>query len=147
MSDDDGSLFGLGRGSLTAIGAVLVVIGIILILVAATTLTAPSSNPFDFAASQARMSSAFGTAVVGMILLGVGGVALRLGLIRPVTTYVDSEASPAIERVSEAAGEGLRQGFGAITITRGYIVTVKCRNCGYLENELAVYCGKCGKPL
>ena len=55
MSDDDGSLFGLGRGSLTAIGGVLVVIGIILFLVAATTLTALSSNPFDFAASQARM--------------------------------------------------------------------------------------------
>ena len=147
MSSDDGSLFGLGRGSLTAIGAVLIVIGIILFLAAATTLMAPSSNPFDFAANQARMSSAFGTAVVGMILLGVGGVALRLGLIRPVTTYVASEASPAIERVSEAAGEGLRQGFGANPLQSGSIVKVKCRNCGYLENEDAVYCGKCGKPL
>src|SRR3989454_9762212 len=113
MSDDDGSLFGLGRGSLTAIGAVLVVIGIILILVAATTLTAPSSNPFDFAASQARMSSAFGTAGVGMIFFGVGGEGLRLWLIRPVTSYGASEAFPAYERDSEAAGEGLRQGVGA----------------------------------
>src|SRR5437870_12298383 len=129
MSDDDGSLFGLDRGSLTAIGAVLVVIGIILILVAATTLTAPSSNPFDFAASQARMSSAFGTAVVGMIRLGGGGVALRLGLIRPVTSYVASEASPAIERVSEAAGEGLRQGLGANQLKSGTDIKVKCRNC------------------
>jgi len=93
------------------------------------------------------MSSAFGTAVVGMILLGVGGVALRLGLIRPVTSYVASEASPAIERVSEAAGEGLRQGFGANPLQTGSVVKVKCRNCGYLENEDAVYCGKCGKPL
>src|SRR6267143_4714826 len=68
MSSDDGSLFGLGRGSLTAIGAVLFVIGIILFLVAATTMMAPSSNPFDFAANQAKMSSSFGTAVIGMIL-------------------------------------------------------------------------------
>src|SRR5207245_7717608 len=114
---------------------ILVVIGIILFLVAATTLTAPSSNPFDFAATQARMSSAFGTAVVGMILLGVGGVALRLGLIRPVTSYVASEASPAIERVSEAAGEGLRQGCGGDPLQSGSVIKVKCRNCGYLENE------------
>jgi hypothetical protein len=147
MSSDDGSLFGLGRGSLTAIGAVLVVIGIILFLVAATTMMAPSSNPFDFAANQARMSSSFGTAVIGMILLGAGGIALRLGLIRPVTTYVASEASPAIERVSEAAGEGLRQGFGTNPLQSGSVVKVKCRNCGYLENEDAIYCGKCGKPL
>src|SRR5437879_7112621 len=147
MSDDDGSLFGLGRGSLTAIGGVLVVIGIILFLVAATTLTALSSSPFDFAASQARMSSAFGTAVVGMILLGVGGVALRLGLVSRVTSYVASEASPAIERVSEAAGEGLRQGFGATPLQSGSVIKVKCRNCGYLENEDAIYCGKCGNPL
>src|SRR2546425_11875379 len=112
MSDDDGSLFGLGRGSLTVIGAMLVVFGIILFLVAATTLTAPSSNPFYFAASQARMRSAFGTAVVGMILLGVGGVALRLGLVRAVASYFACEASPAVERVSEAAGEGVRQRFG-----------------------------------
>src|SRR3989442_15948934 len=112
MSSDDGSLFGLGRGSLTAIGAVLVVIGIILFLVAATNLTAPPSNPFDFAASQARMSSAFGTAVVGVGLLGVGGGVLRLGVIRPVTTYVGCERSPAVERGSEAAGEGFGQRVG-----------------------------------
>src|SRR5437867_13409283 len=110
MSSDDGSLFGLGRGSLIAIGAVLVVIGIILFLVAATTVTAPSSKPFDFAATQARMSSAFGTTLVGMILLGVGGVALRLGLVRPVTSCVASDALPAIGRVSGAVVEGLRHG-------------------------------------
>ncbi len=147
MSDDDGSLFGLGRGSLTVIGGILVLIGIILFLAAATSLTAPSSNPFDFAAEQASMSSAFGTAVIGMTLLGAGVVSLRLGLIRPVTSYVASEASPAIERVSEAAGEGLMEGFGANPLQSGSVVKVKCRNCGYLENEDAVYCGKCGKPL
>jgi dipeptide/tripeptide permease len=108
MSSDDGSLFGLGRGSLTAIGAVLMVIGIILLLAAATSLMAPSPNPFDFAANQARMNSSFVTAVIGMVFLAVGGGALRFGLMRPVTTYVASEASPAVERVSEAAAEGLK---------------------------------------
>ncbi len=147
MSRDDGSLFGLGRGSLTAIGATLMAIGIILFLVAATSMMTPASNPFDFAASQARMNSTFITALIGMILLALGFGALRLGMIRPVTTYVASEASPAIERVSEAAAEGLKKGFGVSPVRGESVVKVKCRNCGYLENEDAIYCGKCGKPL
>jgi hypothetical protein len=147
MSSDDGSLFGLGRGSLTAIGAVLMVIGTILLLAAATSLMAPSPNPFDFAANQARMNSSFVTTVIGMVFLAVGGGALRFGLIRPVTTYVAAEASPAVARVSEAAAEGLKQGFGVNPLRSDPVVKVKCRNCGYLENEDAIYCGKCGKPL
>ena len=147
MSRDDGSLFGLSRGSLTAIGAILMVIGIIILLAAATSLTTPTSDPFDFAANQARMNSSFVTAAIGMILLAVGFGALKFGMIRPVTTYVASQASPAIERVSEAAAEGLKKGFGANPVTGESVVKVKCRNCGYLENEDAMYCGKCGKPL
>ncbi len=147
MSGDEGSLFGLSRGSLTAIGAILMVIGIIILLAAATSLTTPTSDPFDFAANQARMNSSFVTAAIGMILLAVGFGALKFGMIRPVTTYVASEASPAIERVSEAAAEGLKKGFGANPLTGESVVKVKCRNCGYLENEDAMYCGKCGKPL
>ncbi len=147
MSGDEGSLFGLSRGSLTAIGAILMVIGIIILLAAATSLTTPTSDPFDFAANQVRMNSSFVTAAIGMILLAVGFGALKFGMIRPVTTYVASEASPAIERVSEAAAEGLKKGFGANPLTGESVVKVKCRNCGYLENEDAMYCGKCGKPL
>jgi len=146
MSRDGGSLFGLDRGSLTAIGAILMVIGIILFLVSATSIMAPS-NPFDFAANQARMNSSFVTAFIGIIFLALGFGALRLGLIRPVTTYVASEASPAIELVSEAAAGGLKKGFGANPLKNESVVKVKCRNCGYLESEDAIYCGKCGKPL
>src|SRR5467141_600010 len=83
MSSDDGSLFGLGRGSLTVIGAVLMVIGIILFLAAASSLMAPSPNPFDFATTQARMNSSFVTAVIGMVFLAVGGGVVRFGLVRP----------------------------------------------------------------
>ena len=147
MRGGDGSLLGLDRESLTAIGAVLMVIGIILFLIAATSMLTLTSNPFDFAATQARMSSSFVTAFIGIILLAIGFGALRLGMVRPVTTYLASEASPAIERVSEAAAEGLKEGFGANPLKSEAVVKVKCRNCGYLENEDATYCGKCGKPL
>ena len=147
MGRDDTSLFGLNRGSLTAIGAILIIISIILFLVAVTSLMAPTSNPIDFAARQAQMNSSFVTALIGMVLLAVGFGALRLGMIRPVITYVASEASPAIERVSEAAAEGLKKEFGTSPLRGESVVKVKCRNCGYLENEDAIYCGKCGKPL
>ena len=147
MSNDGGTLFGLNRTQLTVIGAVLAVIGIILFLSAASTMGTPSADPFDFAATQARMFSAFGTAVVGMIFLGLGGVALRFGLVRPVTSYVASEASPAIERASEAAGLGLKEGFGGNPLQSQTVVKVKCRNCGHLNDEGESFCGQCGKPL
>ena len=72
MGSDDGSLFGLGRGSLTAIGATMVVIGLVLFLVAATSVMTPTSNQFDFAAREAQMNSSFVTAIIGMVLLALG---------------------------------------------------------------------------
>ena len=140
-------MFGLDRRALTGVGIVLIIMGIIMFLVAASTFTAPSTNPFDFAATQARMSSEFVTAAIGMILLFIGFVTLRFGLVRPVTSYLASEASPAIERVSAAAGLGLKEGFGTNPLQSETTVKVKCRNCGYLENEDATFCGRCGKPL
>lgn len=146
MSDDGGTLFGLNRTALLVIGGVLALIGIILFISAASTFAAPS-GPFDFAAEQSRMFSAFGTAVVGMILLGAGGIAIRFGMVRPVTSYLASEASPAIERASEAVGAGLREGYGNRPLQGQTVVKVKCRNCGHLNDEDETFCGQCGKPL
>ncbi|HYY90548.1 MAG TPA: zinc ribbon domain-containing protein [Candidatus Dormibacteraeota bacterium] len=146
MSDSGNTLFGLDPRLLTGIGVILLIVGIIMFLSAVATFTSPSPNPFDFAATQARMSSEFVTAAIGMIFLAIGSVALRFGLVRPVTSYLASEASPAIERVSAAAGLGLKQGLGANPLQSETTVKVRCRNCGYLENEDATFCGRCGKP-
>ena len=74
-------------------------------------------------------------------------IALRLGLVRPVTGYVATEAAPAIETAATAFGTGLRDaGFGAPGVG-GTVVRVKCRNCGYLETEDAEFCSKCGQRL
>src|SRR5947199_3862059 len=103
--------------------------------------------PLVIAINQDRINSSIVTVFIVIIFLALGFGALRLGLIRPVTTYVASEASPAIERVSETAAGGLKKGFGANPLKSESVVKVKCRNCGYLESEDAIYCGKCGKPL
>ncbi|MBO0889016.1 zinc ribbon domain-containing protein [Candidatus Bathyarchaeota archaeon] len=147
MSDSGSTLFGLNRNLLTGIGIVLIIAGIIMFLAAASSFSSFSTNPFDFAATQARMSSMFTTSAIGMILLFTGIVALRFGLVRPVTSYLASEASPAIERASAAAALGLKEGFGTNPLHSETTVKVKCRNCGYLENEDAAFCGKCGKLL
>src|SRR5206468_8331281 len=75
-----------------------------------------------------------------LIFLALGFGALRLGLIRPVTTYVASEASPAIERVSEAAAGGLKKVFGANPLKSESVVKVKCRNCRSEERRVGKEC-------
>ena len=45
-----------------------------------------------------------------------------------------------------AAIYGLQMKKQGKTIDIG-IVTVKCRNCGYLERSGAEFCSKCGKPM
>ncbi len=155
MNSQD-SLLGLSRDQLTAVGAILVVIGIILFLSAATTMMSPS-NPFDFAAVQQQMNSAFVLGFFGLIMFGGGSFLLRMGLVRPITTYVAAEASPAIEAASRSIAEGVREGLergGGIPIkleqqaTRQKVeVMVKCRNCGHLNPEDATYCNKCSQQL
>lgn len=147
MNDDGTTLFGLNRSALTAIGLILIVVGLVLFLTAASIMMAPQSNPFDFAATQARMYSVFVTAFIGVIFFGLGFGLLRFGMVRPVTSYLASEASPAIEQASEAVAEGLKEGFGRSPLRDEAVVKVRCRNCGYLENEDAAFCGRCGKPL
>ncbi len=155
--DSEDSLFGLSRDQLTAVGAILLVIGIVLFLSAAGTMMASPSNPFDFAAVQQQMNSAFVLGFFGLIMFGGGAFLLRMGLVRPVTTYVAAEASPAIETVSRSMAEGMREGLsrgGGIPIKLEQQATserpeimVKCRNCGHLNPEDATYCNNCAKQL
>src|SRR5207245_9601569 len=63
---------------------------------------------------------------IGIITLGVGGFALRLGRVRPVTGYVATEAAPAIQTAATAFAAGIREaGFGASGVA-GSLIRVKC---------------------
>ncbi len=104
------------------------------------------SDPFgSFGSVVQSFFFAFVGSIAGMLLIGLGGLALRFGVIRPVTSYVATEASPAIRTASAAIGEGLREGLGdRLGATP---VRVRCRNCGYLESEDAKYCSQCAQPM
>jgi len=138
------TLFGLSGPRLRQLGIGLLVVGFLLFLLSFVPVFLAFNrfmeDPFGSSGSM------FGSFFLS-IMSGAGGFALRLGLVRPVTGYVATEAAPAIETAATAFGTGLRDaGFGAPG-AGGTVVRVKCRNCGYLETEDAEFCSKCGQRL
>lgn len=153
------SLFGFTGKGLRTLGIVLLAIGLVVFLGGASYMMSSVSAPSAFTdptawfnESTSHAMTGFAILAVGMVLLGLGGWALRFGLIQPVASFVAEEASPAIETASRAVGRGLgeaRQEFGTPPATSAVqtVVKVKCKNCGYLDSEDATYCSKCGQPL
>ncbi len=153
------SLFGLTGKDLRTLGIVLLLIGVVVFLGGAlymfSGVTAPTlgTDPTAwFNESAAHAITGFAIAAVGMVLMGIGGWALRFGLIRPVASFVAEEASPALETASMAIGRGWGEGRSSVGSTPvapavETVVKVKCKNCGYLDSEDATYCSKCGQKL
>jgi hypothetical protein len=147
-------LFGLSGPRLRSVGVVLVAVGFVLFLVAAIlpflAIQGFMQQPFDPSGPGAAIGSfilAFLLGAIGVVLLAIGGMALRFGLIRPVSSFVATEAAPGLQTVAAALGGGLREvGFGTPAASSPD-VRVKCRNCGYLETEDAEFCSKCGQRL
>ena len=146
------TLFGLSGPRLRQLGIGLLVVGFLLFLLSFVPVFLAFNRFMEdpFGSSGSMFGSFFLSFVIGalsIIMIGAGGFALRLGLVRPVTGYVATEAASAIETAATAFGTGLRDaGFGAPG-AGGTVVRVKCRNCGYLETEDAEFCSKCGQRL
>src|SRR3989454_3569605 len=136
------TLIGLSGPRLRQVGIALVGIGLLLFFLSFVPIflafNSFMQNPFGSAGSMfGSFFLSFLIGAVGILLLGVGGFALRLGLVRPVTSYVATEAAPAIQTAATAFGAGIREaGFGAAG-GAGTGVRVEGRNCGYLETENA----------
>jgi len=146
------TLFGLSGPRLRQVGITLAGIGFLLFFLSFVPIflafNSFMQNPFGSTGSMfGSFFLSFVIGALGIILIGVGGLALRLGLVRPVTGYVATEAAPAIQTAATAFGAGMRTaGFGAAGVA-GSVVRVKCRNCGYLETEDAEFCSKCGQRM
>src|SRR2546427_10922354 len=108
------TFFGLSGSRLRQVGVALMGIGLVLFFLSfVPILLAFNSfmqNPFGSAGSMfGSFFLSFLIGALGIILLGVGGFPLRLGLVRPVTSYVATEAAPAIQTAATAFGEGIRE--------------------------------------
>ena len=139
------------------LGIIFLIVGIVVILLGLTqfagifgTLGGSSFDDMAQGASHGFLS---------IIMFFLGGVLLIIGIgliyvsqIRRVTSYVATEASPAITTATHAVGKGVASGIneaGGINMASQTkeVVKVKCPHCGYLESEDATFCSKCGKNL
>src|SRR2546430_12377626 len=108
------TLFGLSGPRLRQVGITLAGIGFLLFFLSFVPIflafNSFMQNPFGSAGSMfGSFFLSFLIGALGMILLGVGGFALRLGLVRPVTGYVATEAAPAIQTAATAFAAGIRE--------------------------------------
>ena len=130
--------FGWGAVTVLLIGAVLTIVGIILILYGmfqfiTGTIGAAISDNFSI---MGFFSSFFGAVilfVIGGVLAGAGGWLLRLWWIFLLVGAVSGGAAGNTVRDRE----GMRAGD----------VRVRCRNCGRLNPEYAKFCMSCSQPV
>src|SRR2546427_10038929 len=113
------TFFGLSGSRLRQVGVALMGIGLVLFFLSFVPILLAFNSflkdPFGSAGSMfGSFFVSFLIGAIGFITLGVGGFALRLGLVRPVRGYVATHAAPAIQTPATAYAAGIRQaGFGA----------------------------------
>ena len=126
------------KTAMRAIGIPLLIIGIILIIYGFTRF---GSGSFEESTGNMMLFAAGGfLTLIGFMLVG-------LTLIRPVSKYYATEASPAIKIASESLGGGLKESGAMGSSAPNEVIKVKCPHCGYLDSEDAEFCSKCGKKI
>src|SRR2546428_437720 len=134
------TFFGLSGPRLRQVGIALMGIGLVLFFLSFVPILLAFNrfmqDPFGSAGSMfGSFFVSFLIGAIGIITLGVGGFVLRLGLVRPVTGYVATEAAPAIQTAATAFAAGIREaGVGASGGGRPPL-PADWRHCGYPDKE------------
>ena len=126
------------KNVMRAIGIPLLIIGIILLIIGFTSF-----------ATSGSFNQAFGNMaifIVGGLLSVIGFGLISWTLVRPISKYYATEASPAIKIASKSLAEGLKES-GVAGPQQKEVIKVKCPHCGYLDSEDAEFCSKCGKKI
>ena len=99
----------MNKIALRVIGFILIVIGIIVLLFGFGAFSA-FTNTLAF--------SAFGSAVGGIFQIFIGGACILIGAfmvyfsyLGKIFSHVANEASPGVEKVTEAVGKGFSKGY------------------------------------
>lgn len=130
--------FGWGAVTVLAVGAVLTIIGIVLILygfmgfITGTIGNAVSDN-FSIGSFFSSFFGAMILFVIGGVLAGVGGWLVRLWWIFLLVGAVSGSGSADTVRGREEMHAG--------------DVRVRCRSCGRLNPEEARFCLSCGQAV
>ena len=126
------------------VGIILLVVGIIF---AAYGFTFFGKHGDSFEESSSYGNTWFIFTGIGMFSVFVGIVLLKFSLIRPISKYIATEASPAITTASHAIGKGLKESGAMGSSAPKEVIRIKCPHCGYLESEDAEFCSKCSKKI
>src|SRR2546425_3536878 len=144
------TFFGLSGSRLRQVGVALMGIGLVLFFLSFVPILLAFNrfmqDPFGSAGSMfGSFFVSFLIGAIGIITLGVGGFALRLGLVRPVTGYVATEAAPAIQTAATAFAAGIRE--AGLRAPRGARPPLprEWPNCGNPEKGEAAFWSKCGQ--
>ena len=100
----------------------------------------------------------FMNAIIGMSLIIAGSVVKNIGAKGAAGSglLLDPEkARQDLRPFSEAAGGIINDAIGNMDVAKKFttvgdekeIIKIKCRSCGILNDEDAVFCKGCGKPL
>lgn len=149
------------------VGLALTAIGVVLFAVPFTTVFWPREQIFSMLANDGPFRPmapgflGFGLILIGQLLRNLGrkGLAGSGLLLSPQGETRDNEPWDRSKghRVANAVDEfqdniggqsaGVASFLGAAQAQPVEVVKVRCRSCGYLDNESDRFCGKCGQPL
>jgi hypothetical protein len=145
VSDHEQTRFGLRILGfiLISIGIPLAIIGVVFFFELMT-----NSSSLSFDESAALGAKVFGFLASGMLLIAFGSTVLRFGYLGKVSKYIADETGPAISSVSKSVFKGVKEAGGVdLNVQSNQKVMIKCRSCGTLNDEDAIYCDKCGAQL
>ncbi len=132
--------FGWGAVTVLAVGAVLLILGIVIILFGminffTSTIGNATSANFSITGFFNGFFGAIILFVIGGIMAGVGGWLVRLWWLFLLFGAVAG---------TSAAADTVR---GREEMAAGGNVKIRCRSCSRLNPEEATYCISCGKPI
>lgn len=133
-------------------GMVLMIVGFILFL---SVFVSSAANFGNFSNFEQRSSSAFTTAIIGMILVAVGRLIMTVGQRGAAGSGAildPKQAREDLEPYSRQAGGMVKDALDEADIDLGSreretVVKVRCRSCGTLNEEDAKFCKECGAAL
>ncbi len=102
----------------------------------------------NFASPFIRAPIAIGLMILGMILIAIG----RAGLAGSGFMLNPKQARTDLEPFNRSTGGMIQDALEEIPAIQGLggaqqVVKVRCQNCNALSDELAKFCGQCGKPI
>ena len=141
-----------GRKTAYYVGMVIMVIGF---LTFGSVFITGMLHFGDFSNFESDTKSSMARAIIGMVLIAVGGIMRGIGARGAAGSglVLDPEkAREDLEPFTRMGGGMLKDALNEADINLGKsssekVIMIKCRNCQKLNEEDSKFCQECGKPI